>query len=1270
MKMIRIHAVRSMLRLSICALGLVPWLSASTAAELRDWENPKLTSLNTERPHASMILCPDVKTALDIEFTANDQRVKSSFYRSLNGRWKYRYSQNQTQRIPNFWRPGFDDSKWDSIPVPSNVEMLGYGNPIYANATYPWTWHGVQPTPPFVPANDPNNTVNSYRRTFTIPGDWTGRRVYLTFDGVNSFFYLWINGQMVGFNKDSRTPAEFDITRFLQPGDNLVAVENFRWCDGSYLEDQDFWRMSGIFRDVYLWSPPNAHIRDFEVKTELDAQYRDAELKAMVKLVNHGQKSAALTLNMELLDPNGVSVFSSSLQKTVESGQELDLQGTAPVANPLKWSAETPSLYTLLLSLVDDSGKTLEVVPCNVGFRKVEIRDGNLLVNGQRIFFKGVNRHEHHPDLGQAVSTDSMIRDILVMKRYNINAVRTCHYPDHPAWYDFCDRFGIYLIDEANIESHGMGYGKESLAKQPEWADAHMERTVRMVERDKNHASVVIWSLGNEAGDGPNFEATSKWIHDRDASRPVHSEQAGRRPHTDIVCPMYPAPATLKKYASEPQTRPFIMCEYEHAMGNSSGDMHSYWDLIYTQPFLQGGFIWDWVDQGIRLPATSRPVIRDRSRWNLLCEVSTMRTTPEGCVKGFVKAPWVTMLNITGPVTLEAFVKPASIEGYQTLISKGDTQWALQQAPDAGLEFFVHNKGQYHTVRASLPTNWVGQWHHVAGLHDGKQLRLYIDGKSVASADYEGRSDDNQWSVLIGNNVDRMDRPFLGSIREARVYNRALRDDEIASPIRAVDDSLCLWVDLSRVEMWKPGSTRSTFWAYGGDFGGPDIPSDDNFCCNGLVNPDRQPHPGLYEVKHVYQSVQCQSASPDARRIEIKNGYFFVNLKDLAVCDWRLAGDGRLLQKGTLETLDVPPGQSRPFDIPVKAFTPAPGVEYWLELSFRLKNNQPWADAGHEIAWDQFKLPDSAPAVQVTTDPLPTLTVVEKNGLIRVSGKTFEAAFSKELGALVSLRSDKTELIQSPLRPDFWRAPVDNDRGRNMDASQGVWRDAHKKAEVVSVLVEGRTGDRSVVVKSVQKLPAVGVEWTTSYTVHGSGDIVVSAAFQPGDTKLAKLPRLGMQMILPQGFDQIAWFGPGPEETYSDRRDSKVGAYSGSVADQFCVDYTEPGESGNKTEVRWAAVSNRKGVGLLAVGMPLLSVNALHHTTDDLQSAKHAYELPVRDFTVLNLDYKQQGLGGDNSWGAWPHAPYLIPCEAQSYSFRLRPIRRGDDPAALARQAF
>ncbi len=1248
-------------------LALLSWAwlasTALAAAPLADWENPELTGINNEPPHATMVICPDSETALKIGAVSNPERVKSPFYRSLNGDWKYHYSKNHADRVPDFWQPGFDDSEWTSIPVPSNVELHGYGIPIYVNIRYPWAWNS-KPNPPYVPGDDPNNTVNSYRRSFEIPSDWNGRQLFITFDGVNSFFYLWINGERVGMGKGSRTPVEFDITRYVKPGRNLLAVENFRWCDGSYLEDQDFWRLSGIFRDVYLWSAPRVHMADFEVKTVFDADYRDADLKVTTRVRNASAGTAETTVEATLLDAaSEKTITSKSASASIPAGQEAVLELASHVTQPLQWSAETPNLYRLLLTVKDGSGKVLEVIPSRVGFRQVEIRDGNLLVNGRRILIKGTDRHETDPDLGQAITPAVMERDIQLMKQFNLNAVRTSHYPNQPAWYDLCDRYGIYLLDEANIESHGMGYGRESLAKQPEWAKAHMNRTVRMVERDKNHPSIIIWSLGNEAGDGPNFVATSDWIHHRDPSRPVHYERAERRPHTDIVCPMYPSPRTLSEYASHPETRPFIMCEYAHAMGNSSGDMWSYWNEIYNKPYLQGGSIWDWVDQSLRHPLPPRWELQDRGSHHLNLEV-IHGVEMDGMLSGRVRVPDEPFLNITGPLTLEAEVKPEATSGHSCFISKGDTQWALQVARGNQLEFFVYSAGAqsaWVTVQAPLPDNWLHQWHRVAGVFDGQQLRLYLDGKRLQTTPFTGKVSANAYPVEIGGNAQAPDRQVAGIIRDARIYSRALSDEEIAQTDSAPETGLVLWVKPADAKE-IPAPENKWFYAYGGDYGPPGTPSDDNFCNNGLVSPDRNPHPGLYEVKHIYQYVHCQPVSLADRTIQVKNWYDFVNLEDIAQTEWRLTADGTEIQRGELPALDLAPRATAEVTVPVKPFTPEPGKEYFLELSFRLKNDMPWGKKGHELAWDQFKLPDSAPASAADALGFPALRVSQDNERVVVNGEQFQVVFDKREGSLQSWRSHGMEVVETPLHPDFWRAPIDNDRGRNMSSSQGVWRYANRDAQVRGVTVQEDSGKHAVTVKIALALPHVEAAWETEYTVYGSGDVVVHARFQPSNDRQPSIPRLGMQMTLPAGFDRITWLGPGPQETYADRKDARVGVYKGTVAEQFCTDYTEPGESGNKVDTRWVALTNRRGAGLLAVGLPLLSVNAVHHTTDDLQSAKHPFELPERRFVVLNLDLRQQGVGGDNSWGAWPHQEYLIPC--QQYRVWVPPAAVGTEPGS------
>ncbi len=1051
-----------------------------------EWQDETRLPEGTEAPAATMVRFPDESSARAL------RPGRSPFSLSLNGDWKYHWSPTPSARVVGFERPDFDDAAWPTIPVPANVELQGYGIPIYTNITYPWK----VAQPPLVP--EENNSVSAYRHSFRVPEAWAGREVYVTFDGVNSFFTLWLNGHKLGFSKDSRTPATFRLTPYLRPGDNLIAAEVLRWCDGSYLEDQDFWRLSGIFRDVTLWSTAPVQVRDFEVRTPFDAAGRAAELTLAAELRNLSDSPRQLVLEAALLAPDGRTLFREEAGRaTVAAGATEKIRFSRRVDAPAKWSAELPALHTLFLTLRDAAGgPPIEVIPWRVGFRSVEVKGGSLLVNGQPVLFRGVNRHEWDPDTGQVPSRERMLQDIRLMKQNNINAVRACHYPNAPEWYALCDEYGLYVIDEANIESHGMGYGEHSLAHAPSWAAAHLDRTIRAVERDKNHACVVIWSLGNEGGFGDNFRATARWVKQRDPSRPIQYEQDAKTEVTDIKCPMYARPEEALAYSRE-GTKPYIQCEYSHAMGNSNGDIWAYWRPIYAgAPRLQGGFIWDWVDQGLRTPV------------------------------------------------------PAS------------------------------------------------------------------------------------------RRIERLDNP------------RAL----------SLDPKL------------------GTFFAYGGTFGPPDIASDGNFCANGLVNADRIPHPGLSEVKKVYQPIQLRAGDLSRGEIELQNWNDFLPAEAWLAADWRVVCDGKTLQTGTLDDLALAPREKKKVALPLALPGQlAPGAEYFLEVRFSLSQATPWAEAGHEIAWEQFLLPWSAPAVAAPASGTAPLQLTEAGGLAVVSGPGFAAGFDRQTGLLVSLKNGAAELLAAPLAPHFWRAPVDNDRGSQMagpanpkrGADLSVWRGAAATWTAQKVAITQSAPGR-VVVAVTAVLGATGNPYTLTWTVLGSGDVLVDAAMDAGPQPFVEVPRFGMQTLLRPGYDQLTWLGKGPHETYWDRQDARVGVYAGRVADQY-HDYIKPQETGNKEGVRWVALRDAAGRGLLAVGQPHLSVNALHATTDDLFCATqignfYRYQLPRRETVTLNLDWHQRGVGGDDSWGAVPHDAFRLLKPSFRYRYRLHVLQGGEDLSTVARR--
>jgi beta-galactosidase len=1042
--------------------------SESQPGRVNDWENPLVFSRNTEPPHCTLMPYAAAEEAV------SGDRFKSRYWLSLNGRWKFHWAIRPADRPQEFYRPELDLSAWKEIDVPGNWQLQGYDVPIYLNSAYPF-----KKDPPRIPHD--RNPVGSYRMEFSVPADWQGRQVFLHFDGVESAFYVWINGEMVGYSEDSRTPAEFNVTRFLRPGKNVLAAEVYRWSDGSYLECQDFWRLSGIFRNVYLFSTPSVHIRDFEVKTELDAAYRDADLSLKAWVWNYG-KAACRHYSVEAMlfdgagKPVGVGASAEPLAKSTSTyiapGAESLILMKAGVANPLKWSAEKPDLYTVVLLLKDEKGETVEIESVRLGFRKVEIRGARLLINGQPILIKGVNRHEHDPVAGHTVSRESMARDIRLMKQHNINTVRTSHYPNDPQWYELCDVYGLYLIDEANIESHGMGYKPEvTLANSPEWKDAHLDRIRRMVERDKNHPSVIIWSLGNEAGDGTNFEAASEWVHRRDPSRPVHYERAELRPHTDIYCPMYPSVDEIVAYAKKKdQDRPLIMCEYAHAMGNSVGNLQDYWDAIEKYDRLQGGCIWDWVDQGIQ--------------------------------------------------------------------------------------------------------------------------KMTADGRA--------------------------------------------------------------------------------YFGYGGDFG--DSPTDGNFCCNGLVLPDRTITPKTIEVKKVYQNVGFREVDLAKREVEVVSKFFFTDLAEFDF-GWSVEEDGVEIERGSLGRLDIGPQQRRAIAVPFRRPEPKPGAEYWLRLSVRLKENSAWAAKGDEIAAEQFRLPFLQETKPISLAGWPVVQLDESGDGVLITGKQFEVRFDKRAGTLASYRYKGVELIARGPEPNFWRAPTDNDFGNGMPGRCAVWLKASQNRTLESLTV-GRGGDSVVKLVAQFDLPDVESKHQTIYRVLGSGDIIVENRIEIGKKGLPELPRFGMTLRLPEAFERVEWFGRGPHENYWDRWTSAfIGLYRSTAREQF-VPYVSPQESGYKTDVRWVALTDERGRGLAFIGMEtdLVCFSALRYAIDDLTQKKrgtmHPVDLEERDFVELNVDFKQTGVGGEDSWGARPYPQYTLFPQDYSYRFRIRPLDRGDDPMALSKERF
>jgi len=1017
----------------------------SAGQSFRQWENPLVTEKNRLEPHAHFVPYPGAAQAL----AGGD----SPFVMSLSGKWKFHWSPRPQKRPRDFYRPGYDASGWDTIPVPSTMETEGFGTPIYSNFTYPFLrlapWVTLPP-PPGWTAWEERDPVGSYLMTFQLPAEFRGRRIHLVFEGVESAFYVWINGKAAGYSQGGRTPAEFDVTGLMESDENLIAVEVYKYSDGSYVEDQDFWRLSGIIRDVNLVSLPAVYLRDLYAKPVLDRDYRDAALDIQAEVVNTTDTEADVQVKAWLYGPDNALELEGLLAgDTAPAGGRVGLALSAEVEDPLKWSAETPHLYRLVVSLYA-GGEEVEATAIDVGFRSVEIRDGQLLVNGRPIYIKGVNRHEHDPDLGHTVTTERMIQDIKIMKRYNLNAVRTSHYPNRPEWYSLCDRYGIYVVDEANVESHGYGvHAPQRISVGPDFRSHYLDRFRRMVERDKNHPSIIAFSLGNEAGIGPNPAASRRWAKKSCPEFVIMYEQ-GFSIHSDVVCPMYTRPYNLEKHWNRwGRGRPMILIEYAHAMGNSQGNFADYWEVFESHPSMQGGFIWDFVDQGIRKTA------------------------------------------------------------------------------DNGREF----------------------------------------------------------------------------------------------------------------------------WAVGGDFG--DKPNDGNFCANGMVTPDRAPHPSIYEVKKVYQNVAVEPVDIEAGRVRVINKHAFVDLSGLAI-RWELAENGRIIASGDLPPMSTPAGASEEVTVPIGNAAKDPAAEYHLKIIFALAKQTSWAPAGHVVAWDQMEVRALEPAHQAA--PVKGEVSLRDAGEgVTASGENFSVTVGKASGAIESFVFNGRELVARPLVPNFWRPPTDNDRGNLMPSRLRYWKSAGPEREVISVTWE-KTAEGAARIKARMKLPAAGSSYTNVYTIRADGSVVVQASMQPG-AESSELPRFGMQMGVPAEFNRVEWFGRGPYENYIDRKEgAAVGVYRSTVDEMF-HHYIEPQETGNRCDVRWLKITDNEGFGLEVRGLPLLSMSAWPYTMEEIEDSMHTYELDRADHLVVNLDYRQMGVGGDNSWGARPHEKYRLPARPYSYSFVLKGIK-------------
>lgn len=1020
-------------------LSLLMLIASVSISAQNDWENQTVFQINREKATTFFVPYADKNAAI------TDEYQLSPWYFSLDGLWSFNWVPKPADRPVDFYKSDFDCSQWKTMKVPGNWELNGYGTPIYSNVEYPFPKN-----PPYISHSD--NPVGSYIRYFQFPDSWKNRRTYIHFESGLAAMYIWVNGQKVGYSQGTKNSVVFDLTDYVHSGKNKIAIEGYRWSDGSYLEDQDFWRLSGFDRSVFLYSTNNIRIKDFFVHTNLDKAYKNATIDLNVQLDNKTKVAQTSLVEFEVLDASQRSILKKSKTINLSAENLSSLNFNEFVKSPLLWSAEKPNLYKMLITVYDKNKNIIECVSHDLGFRSVEITNGNLLVNGKYVYLKGVNLHEHHPVNGHVVDEATMLKDIKLMKENNVNAVRTSHYPQSVLWTKLCDKYGIYLVDEANIESHGMGYGRENMAFDPTWDEAHLDRTYSLVERDKNHPSVIIWSLGNEASNGDVFQKTYAWIKKRDYSRPVQYERAAQTKATDIVCPMYSSVYNIAKYAeSEESYRPLILCEYSHAMGNSSGNLSDYWEVIRSHKLLQGGFIWDWVDQGI---ATK---------------------------------------------------------------------------------------------------------------------------------------------------------------------------DENGIP----------------------------YYAYGGDFGAKNYVHQENFCCNGIIWPDRTGNPQLTEVRKVYQSILFKNKDIKNGILEIENENAFTNLSEFNF-EYEVLKNGMNIYSGSFNT-DINPLSTKEIKLNLPIITESKGVEYLLNIYAKARKSSGMLPAGYQVAMEQFILNSHYFEKEFSSSDKPTLEQNENQYIVTSPNAKYvfnRSTQRNKAKALNQIIYKNVEMINETIEPNFWRAAIDNDFGSGLYLKNNIW----KAAAFNRVLVSEKATelDNSIQLVYTFRLVDVQADLIETYTINGNNQMKVETVYKTKNTEIDYIPRFGSIISLDKKFENLNYYGRGPVENYLDRcYGSNLGVYQSKVSDQY-TPYIRPQENGNKQDVRWFTLTDNSGKGIKVEGTQAVHITVLNYLSDDFDTGfskkfRHTNDIYPRNGVYAHIDLFQQGLGGTNSWGALPLEKYRF--KNKDYSF-------------------
>jgi beta-galactosidase len=1221
-------------------------------------ENTKIFELNQVDGHVPLVPYSSVGDAL------RNNRSGATSVLSLNGTWKFHFADTPEGTPAGFFSENYNDKKWDTIHVPSNWEMQGFGDPLFRNVKTPF-----RPDPPFVPKE--YNPTGSYRRTFSVPSTWKGKEVFLRMEKTQSASFVWINGKVLGYNEGGQEPAEYNITKYIKPGKNTIAVNVHKYSDGYYLEDQDYWRLAGIFDDVWLFATPKTHIFDWYATTDLDETYTDAKLDLAIDITNYSASAVNdFTVKATLYDSGKQivkAIVSDKFSVAPEVKQTINL--SSDIKNPAKWSAEYPNLYTLTFELINQEGKTVEAINGRIGFKETEIRHQVFYLNGVPVKLNGINSHMQHPKLGHTMNEETIRKDLNLFKQFNINCVRTSHYPPVIKYLELADEYGIYVVDETGDEAHATEY----VSEKKEWEEMYRERARKMVLRDRNHPSILFWSAGNESGEGDNICAVIDEGRKYDKSRFwMYGGNAFAQKCEEIIGPRYPRLSDLVTNVflvpESVDPRPSFLDEYLAVTGNGGGGLDEYWEAFYNHPRSMGGAIWDFVSTGIAEKIRS---LKDGSGNNVQVNImGRAKLVPGTEGKGIDlngHDQWVEVyrdevLEIGGDqLTLSLNVFPRSlISSAGTLITKGNWQFGIHQIRKDSLEFYITTRSK-RKVQIALPANWENNWHSVVAKYNGKSIVLSIDDRESNAVSVSGNIRNTPFPVNIGRNVELHGQETSVYICDAvidqvGIFSKEVPSGQLKNPTDELKNQAALWLDFEEI------AEGGEFYSYG--IGARTY---------GSIWPDRRPQPEMWQIKKSAQPVSAKLISSEKGEVEITNRYLFTNLKELET-RWLLQADGETIQSGVI-SVDLAPQKKMLVVIPFKKPELKGGTEYTLLLSFCQKGKTAWAEVGYEIAWDQLKLTWFKHIDPVIESSSSTLITAENTDKLTISGKDFSYAFDKQTGTLASIKISGKEMIKQGAQLNVWRAPLANETddwaywsSNNKHRTDGFGRFAATewysagldKLQQINELFRVEKNDNQEVIVVVKNVMMSAVRRGGAfmnhykYTIKNTGEMTIDHSVVPDGDMPSWLPRIGVDWVLDKSLGNVQWNGRGPQENYPDRKSGyKTGIYKLTVAEMY-EPYLIPQDYGLRCDNKWVRMTDGNGTGLEFSGDKLFNFSAHPYSEENLTKALYTYQLQPFDGITFNFDYATSGVG---CTALSVFAAYQVMPQRYDFRITVRPVK-------------